>query len=265
MLKPPTDESGSHMQHGHRLNQSDEAARLTKVADTVPPSMPWTQLSTLATRLAKVSSALLVQVTPDGPLILDSSGVPANQQDAAMALCEKLAMDRALNGCLLDATAQLTGASHPLVSSLPHVRFCLVLPVTCSGEHDPIWLGFLDREPRSHNELAAFLPALQALATHAGHLHDVVRLQQSEHLAQVRDERLVKALSETESRLNLIERTARAGSWSFNINTRRVQHSDGFGRILGLEPGETVDDLAAMVQRCRARLRSVRVGQSPLR
>ena len=134
--------------------------------------------------------------------------------------------------------------------SLSHVRFCLVLPVPSSGKQSRAWLALLDAAPRSPSDLASILPGLQALAIHAGHLQDLFRQQQqSVHLTQGREERLGKALHESESRLNLTEQTAGVGSWSVNITTGLVQHSDEYGSILGLAPGEMVDDLAAMVQR----------------
>ncbi|MBT9552140.1 MAG: EAL domain-containing protein [Hydrogenophaga sp.] len=181
---------------------------------------------------------------------MGASGLPPARQAAAVALCAKVAGDTALKGCLLDAASHPAWAAHPLLSSLPHVRFCLVLPLPSSGEPHSTWLALLDAAPRSPGELAAVLPGLQALVTHAGHLQERVRLQQrSAHLTQGREDRLDKALHESESRLNLTEHTAGVGSWSVNISTGQIQHSDEYSSILGLKPGETVGDLAAMVQR----------------
>ncbi|MGS5086911.1 sensor domain-containing protein [Hydrogenophaga sp. A37] len=214
------------------------------------PNLEWAQLTQLAIHLAHVSTALLIKVLPDGPVVLGASGLPAYRHAAALALCAKVAADPVLKGCLLDATAHPTWATHPLVSSPHQVRFCFVLPLSSSAEKAPTWLGLLDAEPRSPSELVELLPGLQALATHAEHLQELVRhQQQSAHLTQGREERLGKALHESESRLNLTEHTVGVGSWSVNISTGQIQHSDEYGSILGLEPGETVDDLAAMVQR----------------
>ena len=111
-------------------------------------------------------------------------------------------------------------------------------------------LKLLDPAPRSLEALAKGLPGLQALVNHAAQLFDIARQQQrSAHLTQGREERLDKALNESESRLNLTEHTAGVGSWSFNIASGQIQHSDEYANILGLEPGESVGTLAAMVQR----------------
>ena len=56
-------------------------------------------------------------------------------------------------------------------------------------------------------------------------------------------------LRESESRLNLTEHTAGAGSWSLQLSTREVVHSDEFATILGLADHHHVRNLEDMVQR----------------
>nr|WP_297751365.1 EAL domain-containing protein [Hydrogenophaga sp.] len=63
-------------------------------------------------------------------------------------------------------------------------------------------------------------------------------------------------LRESESRLNLTEHTAGAGSWSLQLATREVVHSDEFATILGLGDLERVRDLESMVQRYAPEWRS---------
>jgi diguanylate cyclase (GGDEF)-like protein/PAS domain S-box-containing protein len=250
MLEPHTDESGCPMPHGYRAEDFDEAAPLTDALQAAQPSMDWAQLAQLATHLGQVPSALWVQALPSGPVALGACGLPPDQQAAALALCTHVAADTALKGCLLDAAAHPAWAVHPLVRSQPHARFCLVLPLPCSSAPHTTWLALLDSAPRSPEALAARLPGLQALLNHAGQLFDLSREQQrSAHLTQGREERLGKALHESESRLNLTEQTAGVGSWSVNIASGQIQHSDEYASILGLEPGESVGTLAAMVQR----------------
>lgn len=249
MLEPPTDESGRYMQHGHRAQHSDELVPLTEPTHEALPNPEWTQLTQLAIHMAKAEAALLVRTLPGGPAAMAVSGLPADRQASALALCLKVAADTEMKGVLLDAGALPTWGSDPLVGLL-QVRFCLVLPLPFNPDQSPMWLALLDSAPRSTNELAALLPGLQALAIHAGQLHELVRQQQqSAYLTQGREERLGKALHESESRLNLTEHTAGVGSWSVDITTGQIQHSDEYCSILGLEPGEAVHDLAAMVQR----------------
>ena len=93
MLNALTDESGRHMQHRHRADHSEDAAPSAEFAHALPPSLEWAQLTRLATHLAQVSAALLVQDLPGGPVVLDASGLPASQQAAAVALCAKVITD----------------------------------------------------------------------------------------------------------------------------------------------------------------------------
>ena len=255
MLKTLTDESGRPMQHGHRADHSDEATPLTELAQAVLPHLEWAPLTQLAIHLSRVSVALLVETLPDGRVVMAASGLPADQQAIALDLCEKVAADATLKGCLLDA------ATHPLgrlvQGPTSPIRFCLVLPLPSGGERHASWLALLDAVPRSADDLAAWLPGLQALASHAGQVQNLVHEQRRlARLTQGREERLDKALHESESRLNLTEHTAGVGSWSVNIATGHIQHSDEYGSILGLRAGETVDDLAAMVQRYTPEWRS---------
>ncbi|WP_082876913.1 sensor domain-containing protein [Hydrogenophaga crassostreae] len=241
------------MHHGQRADISGEATPSVK-DPVVPPSMDWTQLTQLAVHLARMSAALLVQVGPGGPVVLGVSGLPADQQAGAAALCARVAADKALHGRLLDTADGHVWAAQPLAN----LRHCLVLPLPPSGHQGTTWLALLDPMPRSPSELEGFLPGVQALIDHAGHLQDLALQQQrSAHLTQGREESLGKALHESESRLNLTEHTAGVGTWSVNTTSGQVQHSDEYGSILGLQAGESVHDLAGMVRRYKPELRKV--------
>jgi diguanylate cyclase (GGDEF)-like protein/PAS domain S-box-containing protein len=56
--------------------------------------------------------------------------------------------------------------------------------------------------------------------------------------------------------LNLTEHTAGAGSWSLQLSTRQVVHSDEFATILGLSDHRQVQDLESMIQRYTPEWRS---------
>ena len=102
---------------------------MNKPEFTATPSLEWAQLAHLATHLGRVSTALLVQVVPDGPVIMGASGLPADQQAVVVAMCADVAADPALKGCLLDALAHPTWAAHPLMGSLaPHPVLSRVSP-----------------------------------------------------------------------------------------------------------------------------------------
>lgn len=238
------------MQHAPSANPSNPAAPLSESVLAVPPGVNWAQLTQLATYLGQVPVAMLVHALPGSPAVASACGLTNHQQARALALCTQVAADQALKGCLLDAAAHPALGSHPLVGSPPPFRFCLVLPLPgCDGPH-AFWLVLLDPASRNPETLAACLPGLQALATHAGQLLDLTRQQQRSDLqAQRREDRLGRALHESESRLNLTEHTAGVGSWLIHIATGQLEYSDEYASILGLEPGETIEDQAAMVLR----------------
>jgi diguanylate cyclase (GGDEF)-like protein/PAS domain S-box-containing protein len=245
------------MHQEQRAENCSEVGPLAELSLAGQPSLEWTQLTQVAIHLAHTSAALLVQVLPEGPVVLSISGLSADRQAAAVALCEKVAADKLLKGRLLDAAAHRSLADQSLVSSQPFVQFCLVLTLPYGSESCPTWLALLDTAPRSTEQLAAILPGLQALVAHAGYVQNLVHQQrQSEHLTKGAAESLSKALHESESRLNLAEHTANVGSWSVKIATGQVQYSDEYGSILGLEPGEIVGDLASMVRRYKPEWRN---------
>ncbi len=242
------------MQHGQRAETHGEAMPSGERALAMPLRLDWTQLTQLAVHLAHMSAALLVKVGSKGPVVLGVSGLSADQQAAAVALCSVVAADKELHGRLLDTAAYPAWAALAL-ENLPH---CLVLPLPPSGQQNTTWLALFDPVSRSSNEMAEFLPGLQALIAHAGHLQDLALQQQrSAYLTQGREESLGKALHESESRLNLTEHTAGVGTWSVDTTFWQVQHSDEYGSILGLQSGESVKDLANMVRRYKPELRTL--------
>jgi PAS domain S-box-containing protein len=91
---------------------------------------------------------------------------------------------------------------------------------------------------------------LQALAHHAGVL--LRRLAQHAALhpldSHLSDGHSTTAdNSESESRLNLTERTAGVGSWSIDLVSQSTHHSEGCARILGLQERHTEWDLEFMI------------------
>lgn len=244
------------MQHATGAGPSDEMAASVSPARMVQHSMPWTELPRLATFLAGTPSALMIQTTAEGPLVVAASGLSAEQLPASAELCAAVAADAGLDGLLPDAQGHSIWQTHPLVHLLK-VRFCLVLALPHRHAEHRAWLGLFDTVPRNEEELAAIRPGLQALLAHAGQLQDLLfQQQQSDSLTRGREERLGDALHESESRLNLTEHTAGVGSWSVDIASGCLQHSDEFSSIMGMADGETIEDLAAMVERYTPECRS---------
>ncbi len=93
-------------------------------------------------------------------------------------------------------------------------------------------------------------PALQALAAHA---LDTVALTQRCEQIELHN---MQILRESESRLNLTEHTAGAGSWSVQVGSGELVHSDEFATILGLIDHRQVTSLDSMVQRYNPEWRS---------
>lgn len=219
-------------------------------AQTASPGIEWSELTALACHISGASTALLLRLLPEGPKAVESTHLPNDQVELAAELCALVATETPPEGCVLDAMRQPPEWKGHLAADKLGFRFCLVQPLSSADGGVPSWLALLDRAPRTVEDLAAFVPGLQRLAAHMSQLQHMLQEQQkSAHLIQGREERLGKALHESESRLNLTEHTAGVGSWSVTIATGRIQHSEEYGAILGLKPGEVVQDLEAMVQR----------------
>ncbi|MEZ5665818.1 MAG: hypothetical protein R3E94_20160, partial [Burkholderiaceae bacterium] len=240
------------MQPGE-LQADSEAPMLPSDATLLAaPRLDWAQVPQLALHLGRVPMAMLLQQAPAGTVVSAAAGIPDASQEGLATLCEALIDDVAARGCLLDAASSPAWAGFQAVASAPHVRFVFVLPLPTDGVQHPVWLALLDTAPRCSEDMADIVPGLKALAGHAGYLRELFHRQQlSVHLTQGREERLGRALHESESRLNLTEHTASVGSWSLDIHTGVVQHSEEFRSILGLNAGERVQDLDGMVQRFR--------------
>jgi diguanylate cyclase (GGDEF)-like protein/PAS domain S-box-containing protein len=240
------------MQVGGRQTNSSDSSSPVDASHLVAPRLDWVQVPQLALHLGRVPMALLLQQAPAGTVVSAAAGVSKETQTAVVTLCEALIADPAMRGCLLDASSSPAWASFQAVASEPRVRFVFVLPLPADGVQHPVWLALIDVAPRSSEDMGGIVPGLKALAAHAGHLRDLLHRQElSVHLTQGREERLGRALHESESRLNLTEHTASVGSWSLDLRTGEVQHSEEYRSILGLNAGELVLDLDSMVQRFR--------------
>ncbi len=202
----------------------------------------------LAAHLAGVACVLLLEEAPGGWVMQGSHGLqqPACESAAAFALH---ALEYPGNAaCTLDLAGHPALSAHPWVQGAPHFRFCQVLRLPVGPDQPSARLVLLDdatREP-SH----ATPPGLRAMTRHAA---DVLMLYR---LRQECEQNSIHMLSESESRLNLTEHTAGVGSWSIELDTGRLQHSEEFASILGLQAGERISDLASMVLRYAPEWRS---------
>lgn len=249
MLNASQVNSGWGMQVEDRVNQSSITSPEALRAHPLPPGIDWGPLGHMAAQVANVSVAMLVRIGPEGADVLLEGGLATEKKEAAVALCAELASDKTLGGCVLDAN-ELSEWNGYQPARRAGIRFCLLGKLHGEDEQGSTWMALMDSSPRTAEAVSALRPGVEALVAHIGHLQELARQQQmSAHLIQGREERLGKALHESESRLNLTEHTAGVGSWSVNIATGQIQHSEEYGSILGLRPGEAVQDLETMVLR----------------
>ncbi|MGE0349366.1 sensor domain-containing protein [Hydrogenophaga sp.] len=197
----------------------------------VPPSRDeLDRLAEMAARLQDVEATLLIDASRSPPEVLGQHGLTAAD---VVAVIETFA------SCVEQPTleAWLPEARRGAISF--RYGHWLPLPVVVG----PAGAALLLLDRRRRERPAPGSPVLQSLAQHAGDMLSLVRrCEQSEQYNAT-------MLRESESRLNLTEHTAGAGSWSLQLSTREVVHSDEFATILGLADHHHVRNLEDMVQR----------------
>jgi diguanylate cyclase (GGDEF)-like protein/PAS domain S-box-containing protein len=194
------------------------------------------RLTQMAAQIAGTDAAMLVDVSGVQPEILGSHGLDADEATKALEACTTTQNERADTERWLPETP---GGAGPF-------RYGHWLPVFDAVGQSVLLL--LDREPRERPVPGT--PELQLLAQHASDVLALARrCEQSEQYN-------ANLLRESESRLNLTEHTAGAGSWSLQLSTREVVHSDEFATILGLADHHQVRNLEDMVQRYTPEWRS---------
>jgi diguanylate cyclase (GGDEF)-like protein/PAS domain S-box-containing protein len=234
MLDPPNEPIRTHcMRHGQDklLHTAADLGSERAGASTAPPSRDeLDRLAEMAARLQAVEAALLVDASRSPPEVLGQHGLAAADVDAVIGACAGCVEQPTQEGWLPEA--------HDGASSFQYGHW-LPLPVGVGPAGAALLL--LDRQPRERPAPGSF--ALLSLAQHAGDVLTLVRrCEQSEQYNAT-------MLRESESRLNLTEHTAGAGSWSLQLSTREVVHSDEFATILGLADHHHVRNLEDMVQR----------------
>ncbi|MCV0441144.1 MAG: EAL domain-containing protein [Hydrogenophaga sp.] len=200
-------------------------------ASPAPPSRDeLDRLAEMAARLQAVEAALLVDASRSPPEVLGQHGLAAADVDAVIGACA---------GCVEQPTQE--GWLPEAHDGAPSFQYGHWLPLPVGVGPAGAALLLLDRQPRERPAPGSF--ALLSLAQHAGDVLTLVRrCEQSEQYNAT-------MLRESESRLNLTEHTAGAGSWSLQLSTREVVHSDEFATILGLADHHHVRNLEDMVQR----------------
>lgn len=209
---------------------------LPPVATTSPvPGSPadiLNGLAELATSQMPCVAALLLETTHQGLRLAGQHGLTPDQADAVLSTL-------GATGCVQPDAGPISVPGLPAarVQTLPlpaqngHLGGLLVLllapDATVNGDATPLarlaaaqlrWMADHTEQPAADQPLPA------GLGDHS-------------------------ALSESESRLNLTERTAGVGSWSIDLVNQSVHHSDGCAHILGLSESPTRFDLEFMISR----------------
>ena len=182
------------------------------------------RLAQMAAQFAGMDAALLLDLSHEPPVLLGAHGLSTDETTATLAACAPLLKTKT------DTERRLADADGPF-------RHRHWLPVfDAVGQTGLLLLGRDIRDPAGPS-------TLQLLAQHAADVLTLARrCEQSEQYNAT-------VLRESESRLNLTEHTAGAGSWSLQLSTREVMHSDEFATILGLTGRHQIRSLEDMVQR----------------
>ena len=188
------------------------------------------RLAEMAACMQSTKGALLIDASRSPPEVLGIYGIEPSAVAAVIDACADCLAQPTMEAWLPPTPA----AVHPY-------RYGHWLPLPANGGAASAALLLLDESPRA--QPAPGTPALQMLARHAS---DVLALaRRCEHAEQYN----ASVLRESESRLNLTEHTAGAGSWSLQLSTHEVIHSDEFATVMGLGDHHRVKNLEDMVQR----------------
>ncbi len=206
------------------------------------------RLASWAARLSGVSASLFFDTAQWPPRVLGSHGLEpsaiAGAPQAVASLVGPDAPERHFVGP--SEHPEWTGLEAWLAPTpLDNVHWW---PLHTANGHASSALLLINSPPHSPADTSD--PSMQALAAHAV---DTVALAQ--RCAQV-ENRNVQILRDSESRLNLTEHTAGAGSWSMPLSSGELVHSDEFATILGLTDHHQVTSIDTMVQRYNPEWRS---------
>jgi diguanylate cyclase (GGDEF)-like protein/PAS domain S-box-containing protein len=207
----------------------------------------------LASLLTPCAAALLLDAADAGERVVDQHGLSATQAEALRNMFTPVGR----------ANAGLAPASAPghdtVAISVPgleatHAKM-LPLPADNGGISGTLVLLFT--QPTEVN--VANLPLLAALTHHAAaQLRWLARHPEPSTVSSglPADTRSTEEASESESRLNLTERTAGVGSWSIDLASQSMHHSEGCANILGLREPHADLGLELMISRYAPEWRS---------
>ena len=239
-----------------RSASPEHTATPDKAADTAATNAPgefeqrggFDRLAGWAAHHAGVSAAVFFDTTQWPPRVLGSHGLAPSASAGAAQAVATLFADGARE-CRVSETVspqawpRLEAWAAPM--ALHNLHWW---PLPAANGRITTALLLVNTDPQRPCDTSD--PALQALAAHA---LDTVALTQRCEQIELRN---MQILRESESRLNLTEHTAGAGSWSMQVGSGELVHSDEFATILGLLDHRQVTSLDSMVQRYNPEWRS---------
>ncbi|WP_372658095.1 EAL domain-containing protein [Hydrogenophaga sp.] len=211
------------------------------------------QLARLACRLCGTRAALLIEQAPEQARVLGSHGLSATGCASAARACSPLLTedpDRKGETSSSREGSQLSAeALRPLNSSSADLCFChaVVLPELTTGNRTLLVL--LSKAPCDH---LVFVPEdLEGLAQQAALLLNLAR-RHPPTSARILGQGAAnaQALWESQSRRDMVEQTARVGSWSIDLVSGLGVYSDEYAAILGLETANRQTTFEQLVQSC---------------
>lgn len=213
------------------------------------------RLACLARHCAGVDAVLLVEWHLPGPTVLARHGLGAAEAAQVLDACQLAWPHPERPACIPDLLQHAVLARSALAQEPLALRFMQSLALPMDPREAAASLILLDRQP--HPGPVTQDPRLAQLGELAADLVGFIR----HHLQLVqRGERSAvqnnRALRESQSRLNLTEHTAGVGSWSLDLASRELVHSEELGSILGLQAGQCLLSTEDMVLRCSPDWRS---------
>lgn len=213
------------------------------------------RLASLVRHCAAVDAVLLVEWTLPQPTLRACHGLDSDHAQQVLGVCLGASAHPERPLCIPDLRRGVLPAWAALAQPGLGFRFLQAMALPMAPREAAASLILLDREPRA--QALTEDDRLQQIGALAADLLSFIRHHQ--HLLQ-RGERSAgqdsRALRDSQSRLNLTEHTAGVGSWSLDLATRELVHSDELGSILGLQPGQTLLSTEDMVLRCAPDWRS---------
>ena len=206
------------------------------------------RLAQLATQLGGCAAAVVLDTTQWPPLVLGVHGVSGDTAASAAQYSATAFPERNREAWVDDLSAQHERDGSAAGTEWARMRRAHWLPVAPAGGQGGVALLLLD--PAVQPQKPPVDTTLNLLTAHAA---EVLALWRR---CEVSEQYNVNVLRESESRLNLTEHTAGAGSWSMQVSTGLVTHSDEFATILGLPDHRHVVSLDSMVQRYNPEWRS---------